>query len=752
MHLLGVLAHQGKKPDIAVQLISSVIKKQPDVAVFHYNLAEALTSLGQNEEALAEYQRAVELDPDYFEAQNNLANALNEKGRHAEAEAAARQAVELAPEDATPLNNLANALRGQRRLEEAIDTYQRAIRLRPDFAEAMDNLASTLCAAGQTDRGIEQFREAIRLKPTLVNAHNNLGATLMRLGRCDEAIQCFKTAIDLKPDHAEANNNMGAALQRLGQIEDSVEFFRKAAKLKPTFAEAHGNLAGSLHELGRKDEALEAVDAVLALRPKSAKDHFLRAMILRELLRPDEGIEALREALRLDPDNASVMPPLGYALLERGDMDEAMAMLLRSIELRPNPQTHSNVLMTMNYHPGFSPADLLKSHQSWAEVHEKPQMEKWRVHENDRDPNRRLRVGYVSPDFRGHVVGFFVGPILQHHDHEQFEVFAYAHLITADWDTWRMRAGIDQWRETEGHTPDEIAEQIREDKIDILIDLAGHTGNNALETFARKAAPVQINMIGFPSTTGLSSMDYRVTDELCDPTGVSDAYNSEALIRIPGLFWSFMPPTGTGDVGPLPALKNGFVTFTSVNNLTKVTPNVQRMWARVLREVPNSRLIIQTHAMSSEHAQEAVKGRFAELGITEDRLDFRKPKPLGEYLNLLNESDMTLDPFPFNGGTTTCHSLWMGAPVITLAGDRHASRMGLSMLTAIGLPELVAHTPDEYVQIAVGLAKDLPRLAAIRAGMRERLKASPLMDGAGYTKKLEAAYREVWHKWCASGK
>ncbi len=750
IHLLGVLATQGGRPDLAVDLISAAIRKKPDVPIFHYNLAEALHALARTDEAIVEYRRAVELAPDYFEAHNNLANALNEAGNYADAEAACRRAIEINSE-AAPWNNLGNALRGLRRGEEALAAYQTAIEKRPDFAEAINNLAMCLCWLNQLEDGVAKFHQAIRLSPASADLHNNLGTALTHLGRFEEAGASFQTAIDIKPDHAEANNNLGATLRSLSRAGDAIRFFEKAIELKPEFAEAHSNLAAALADVGRKEEALKAADAALALKPRSTKDHYQRANILRELFRIDEGIDAIRQALRLDPDNVASLMALGYALLERGDLDDAMSALRRSIELKPDAQTHSNVLMTVNYHPGYSPADLLAAHQSWAELHERPHKAKWRSHANDRSPDRKLRVGYVSPDFRGHSVSYFLEPILEHHDRDLFEVYGYAHLTSPDMHTWRLRARIDQWREIASRKPDDTAELVRADKIDILVELAGHTGNNALSVFARKPAPVQINMIGFPSTTGLTAIDYRVTDSLCDPPGLTEAFNTESLLRIDPVFWCYQPPHDVPDVESLPAMTDGVVTFASVNNFTKVTPDVQRLWARMMLAVPNSRLILQTSALASEHARQTVRNMFAGAGVSPDRLEFRPWSDFHKYVNLLERSDMTLDPFPFNGGTTTCHSLWMGAPVITLAGDRHASRMGLSMMTAIGLPEFIAHTPEEYVQIAVRFANDLPRLAEIRAGMRQRLLASPLLDAAGYTKKLEAAYRQVWHKWCESG-
>ena len=266
----------------------------------------------------------------------------------------------------------------------------------------------------------------------------------------------------------------------------------------------------------------------------------------------------------------------------------------------------------------------MPAHRDWAELHEKPHVASWKPHTNDPSPDRRLRIGYVSPDFRGHSVSYFLGPILENHDHDRFEIFGYAHLAATDMDTWRLRSSIDQWREIVSRQPDQIAEQIREDKIDILVEVAGHTANNAMTTFVRKPAPVQINMIGFPSTTGLSSIDYRITDERCDPTGITDAFNTESLIRMPGVFWCYQPPGNSPEVGPLPALQSGTVTFTSVNNFSKVTPDVQRMWAAILRAVPNSRLIMQTTALAGEHTKKVVTARFAEEGVSADRLDFRR--------------------------------------------------------------------------------------------------------------------------------
>ena len=752
IHLLGVLATQGGKPEVGVSFISRAISRRGEVAVFHYNLADAYVALNRREEAIASYNRALELDPEYVATYSNLSSVLIQTEQFTRAEAICRQGLALMPDNASLIHNLGSALRSQGNLAEARPLFEKAIELQPDFAEAITNLAMCLCTKGQLVEGIEQFRKAVLLRPALADVHNNLGASLLANKQYEEAIRSFQTALELRPEFPEALNNLGSALRSLGKLDQARSFFTKATTVKPEFVEAHANLGATLGDMQRNQDALESIDRAVALRDNSSRLHFLRGVLLRNLFRIDEGIAAIRRSLELDPNASDALTSLGYSLLEQGDMDGAKDALTRSAAATPDAQSHSNVLMTINYHPGYTPADLYTLHRRWSEVHELPLRNAIKPHLNDRDPHRRIRVGYVSPDFRGHSVAYFLGPILEHHDHDRFEVFGYAQVPNFDLDTYRLRSQIDQWRETASKPVDEIERMIRDDQIDILVDLAGHTGANLLPVFARKPAPVQINMIGFPSTTGLTGIDYRITDALCDPPGNSDAHNTEKLIRMPGTFWAYQPPPTDIAVGPLPADDNGYITFTSVNNFTKVTPEVQAMWARLLVAVPGSKLVIQASVMKSEVMQDRVRARFAAAGVEPDRLDFRPWTDMNGYLSLLERSDMTLDPYPFNGGTTTCHSLWMGAPVLTLTGDRHASRMGLSMMTKIGFPEFVAYSPEEYVTIGAKLAADLPRLRQVRLTMRDHLKASPLLDAAGYTRDLEEVYRDVWAKWCATGK
>lgn len=748
IHLLGVLARQGGRPDVAVQLIGRAVERRPDAPIIQFNYADALYFCRRFDEAVTHYRKAVELAPDHYDAHNNLATALIEMRLFGEAAAACRAAIAIDPARPHAYNTLGNALRGDGRIDDALEAYSHALQREPNFVEALNNMGLVLGAAGRPFEAVEKLRAAVRLRPGLEDAHNNLGAVLARCGRLSEAIECFETALRLNPKHADANNNLGSALKTQGRHAQALPCFEKAAEQRPRSVDIHHNLAMTLKDVGRGKDALDAIDVAIDCDPKSATAHFGRGLILRDLNRADDAIESLRKALSISPDRPDIQSALGYALQERGELDEALELLQKSINTFADPQTHSNVLLVMNYHPDITPAKLFEAHRAYARVHEEPCKRSWKPHPNTRDPNRRLRVGYFSPDFRGHAVSFFSWPIFENHDHEQFEVFAYSNHFAADATTLLQRARIDHWRDTIGLTVDQVAQLIRDDCIDILVELAGHTALNGLPVLARKPAPIQMNGIGYPSTTGLSAIDYRITDAICDPPGLAEQYNSERLLRLPDVFWCYQPPESAPAVGRLPADTNGHVTFVSVNNFTKVTPQVLECWARIVSRVPGSRMLMQTQALNSQIVRERVTSIFSRAGVDQSRLDLRTWSPFPEYLQLIQSCDIMLDTFPFNGGTTSCHGLWMGVPIVALAGATHCGRMGMSMLSCIGLPELCAPDESQYVETAVNLAQDRHRLREMRAGMRARLTESPLLQGERYVRRLESAYREVWRAWC----
>jgi predicted O-linked N-acetylglucosamine transferase (SPINDLY family) len=405
------------------------------------------------------------------------------------------------------------------------------------------------------------------------------------------------------------------------------------------------------------------------------------------------------------------------------------------------------LLLTLNYHPAQTADNLYQEARRWAQLYAEPL--RWFIphHVNDRNPDRRLRIGYVSADFHDHASAFFLVPLLTAHDHQNFEIFCYAHVTRPDQRTTQMQALADQWRSTVGLSDEAVAALIQQDQIDILVDLKLHTGNNRLLVFARKPAPVQATWLGYPGSTGLGTIDYRLSDPYLDPPGVDESVYSERTIRLPDCFWCYDPlDTNPPAVGPLPALTNGFITFGCLNNFCKVHDAVLRLWAKVLHAVSSSRLLLLTPVGS---ARSHVLKVLEQEGITPQRIEFVAVQPRRQYLESYQRIDLTLDSFPCNGHTTSLDSMWMGVPFVTLIGPTAMGRAGASILFNVGLPELVARSADEYVRIASELAHDLPRLGGVRSALRQRMEQSPLMDGPRFARNIEAAYRQMWRQWCA---
>jgi len=410
---------------------------------------------------------------------------------------------------------------------------------------------------------------------------------------------------------------------------------------------------------------------------------------------------------------------------------------------------HSNLLLFSNYQPGIGPEELFAEHRRWADDRETVLRGAILPHLNDRDPERKLRIGYVSPDLRQHSVAYFLLPLLEHRDRDQFHVTAYSNSVVTDQVSERIHRCVDSWCSIAGASDEQVAERIRADRIDILVDLAGHTADHRLLVFARKPAPVQITWVGYPGSTGLDAMDYRISDPLADPPGDMSRLSTEQVLLLPQTTWCYVPLSGAPDVAPLPALTAPGVTFGSFNNFGKISPATLDMWAEILRRTPGSRLVLKNVAMRNPAAMTQAREQFADRGITDDQLQLLSPDPsLLEHLTQYNRIDISLDTFPYHGTTTTCEALWMGVPSVTLSGPNHASRPGVSLLSNVGLRDLVATTPREYVDTAVRLAGDLPRLADIRAGLRQRMLESPLMDGISFARDMEACYQQAWRTWC----
>lgn len=461
----------------------------------------------------------------------------------------------------------------------------------------------------------------------------------------------------------------------------------------------------------------------------------------------DRALELINRAISFNQYDPDFYNNCGEAFLATGRVNEAINCYKQAVQLRPAfLKAHSNLLFALSYYPYVKPEAVLAEHRRWSKRQELPLAGAIKPHPNRPDPLRRLKVGYVSPDFRRHAVAYFIEPILANHDHAEFEVFCYDNWPNPDSMTQRFQGYADHWRSIAQLDDDALADLVRKDGIDILVDLSGHTYRHRMLLFARKPAPLQVTYLGYPNTTGLAAMDYRVTDVHADPVGMTDGYYTEKLMRFPDSMWCYCPPDDMPEVNPLPALQNGHVTFGSFNHLAKVTPEAIAVWSRLLRAVPGSRLIMAPVAEGETRLR--VTRAFEENGISGDHLELLGKIPADQYLQLRHRVDIALDSFPCNGGTTTCETLWMGVPVITLSGRTFVSRAGLSLLTNLGLPELIAHTPEEYVSIATRLVNDRERLQALRSSLRQRMAHSPLTDAQRITRNLEQAFRSAWVEWC----
>lgn len=589
------------------------------------------------------------------------------------------------------------------------------------------------------------IRQAIAANGTVGLFYLDLANALTGLGRHEEALAVCQTAARLRPDSAEILSNLGNLLKQVGRVEEAVAAYEAALRLKPDLAEAYNNLGNALKDLGRIGAAVAAYDGALVLKPDAAVVHCNRGTALMDPGRIADAIQSYAAAIRLAPNYADAYYNLGNALKDLGCGEQAIAAYRQAVAHDPGlVKAHGNLQMALHY-AGCDPGVILAEARSFAAqfVAQHPTS-----FENPSLPNRRLRIGYVSPDFRAHSVAFFLEPVLRSHDRQAVELFCYAEIARPDAVTDRLRGLADHWRSTLGRADDEVAAQIRSDGIDILVDLAGHTGSNRLLVFARKPAPVQVSWLGYPGTTGLATIDYRLVDAVTDPPGDADRYATERLLRLAGGFLCYGPPEAPEPVPP-PSASGAPLTFGSFNNPAKLSDATLDAWSALLRQAAGSRLLLKGRPFGDPATQQLFLDRLAQRGISPERVDLVSwVASAADHLKLYDRLDIALDCFPYNGTTTSCEALWMGVPVVTLAGTQHAGRVGASLLRRVGLADLVAENATAYVEIAATLAKDPARLRDLRRSMRPRLEGSPLCDAPGFARELEKAYRTIWSLWC----
>ncbi|MFA7243370.1 MAG: tetratricopeptide repeat protein [Sulfuricellaceae bacterium] len=723
LQLLGLIHHQNGQHALAAELMGKAVAQNPGVAEWQVNLGSVYVALDDWDAAQRHYRAAIRLNPSLAEAYACLGGALLTCNHPVEAAEHLRAALRLNPALAEAELNLGIALHRQGKPTNAATHYRQALQLRPDYAEAHFNLGNAWQDEGEIERAIAAYLQALALRPGYAKAHVNLGNALRRRARIDDAIAHYRSAIEAAPDFPDAYSNLAAALlAKKGGAAEAAIHARRAVALAPHHADGWNNLCAALQAGGDLREA-EA---------------------------------AGRRAVELQPGLAAAHNNLGSALQEQGRVDEAIVHYRQAAVLDPAYHAaHSNLLFALNFMTGQDAGQVYAEHLAWGNqrTEDRGQRTERRLDvaplpsDSSRAP---IRVGYVSPDFRSHAVAWFIEPVLAHHDKAGFDIYCYASVAEPDQVTARLHNLVPHWRDIAAIGDDAAAALIRADRIDILVDLAGHTAGGRLPLFAHKPAPLQMGYLGYLNTTGLAAMDYRISDGVMDRPGLTEAYHCEKLIRLPHSQWCYQPPADSPPVGALPALANGGVTFAGFNNFAKITPTMIALWGRILQALPASRLLAPVK--DTEVARAAFGRIFAPLGIDIGRVEFLTTLGFEDYLRLHQKVDIALDTFPYNGATTTCHALWMGVPTITLSGaNPPMARSGASLLAALGLDEFCASEPGEYLTIAVRLANDLEKLNHLRQNLRAMMLNSPLTDARRFTADLEAAYRRAWREWCAQG-
>jgi protein O-GlcNAc transferase len=697
----AVRAQNAGRLQDAESIYRRVLDADPRCADAWHLLGVVCLQTSRSAMAAEHIARSIELLPTFAAAHNNLGSALMTLGRRAEAVAAFRRAAALDDTNIEAHRNLGFALKETGEPEAARTAFGRVVARAPNDARALAELAKL-----PPSRAPEP---APQPDPDNATACVKIANEFLNRGDVKKAIPLYQRAIDLRPDYAIAHHNLGSAFKALDQLEAAHDAYRKAVKLDPNYADGHCDLGTVLIDLQRY-EAAES---------------------------------EYRRTIELDPNYTNAYAGLAYLLKDRGQFDDAIAAYRQVLRIKPNDsETLGDLLLVTQYRPGVTSAALAGAHREFEEKHASGFRVAWTTRKILRAPGQRLRVGFVSPDFGMHPVGYLLIRGFEHFDRTQLEVACYCDRKKPDEVTTRFQRASDIWHDTRGWSDDRVDAQIRKDGIDILYDLSGHTARNRMLVFARKPAPIQVSWLGYEGTTGVAAIDSILGDPYVIPPEAEPFY-PERVFRFLETYVCYDPPAEAPAVAELPALGRGFVTFGCFNNPAKLNAGVIETWTRILQHTPRSRLVLKYRGLTDNATQSRLRAQFTRAGIGDDRVSFEERSPFAEYLAAYGNIDVALDPFPFSGGVTTCEALWMGVPVLTLPGQTFAGRHSLSYLTAIGLTEWIATDVDDYIARAVAAAGDVPRLAAVRAGLRERMAASPLCDGALFARRFLVLQQEI---------
>ena len=746
------LHRQGGIED-AVRRYREVLEAEPDNAEAQYYLAVAAYQQRKTEDAISHAERALALNPANARAHRLVGQALSRLGKQTQALASLDRAVACAPEMAEAHGSRADVLRALGRPADAIASYDRALGLNPNSLADWCNRGALLDEQGKYAEAISSYDQAIRLQSDFVEAHYNRANALARLERYEDALADYQRALAIRPDYIDALNNRGIVLNKLKRYEEALASFDLALKIQPRGVNALNNRGVALMHLKRLDQALESYQQVLALQPNNAEAWYGRGNVLIESKQFADALVAHDTAMKLRPGFAEAWYGRGFALFSLNRNDDALASYDEAIALKPDfDQALSAKIFCMD----FSAEASIESQQAvrtewWRRVGEPiAVMAAPQSYENQRDPHRRLVIGYVSADFGLHSAAFCIRPVLCNHDKSQVEVVCYSSNDSEDEVTGSFRKAADRWRDISRMSDEQAAGQIRSDRIDILVDLSGHTIGNRLKVFARKPAPVQVTAWGHATGTGLPSIDYLFSDPVMTPKEAR-RYFAEKVYDLPCCITTEPLPREIPRA-QAPALKHGYCTFGVFNRSTKLSEESIRIWARILAELPRARLLLKDGGFDAEDACASMRARFAHHAIAADRLEFIGLTPRADHLATLNRVDICLDPFPQNGGVSTWEALRMGVPVVAKLGNTLPSRLAGAILAAVGMSEWVADDEDGYVKIAVTWARQVERLAELRNWLPAAIANSPAGDVVAYTRAVESAYRSMWRDYCASGR
>lgn len=705
---------------------------------------------GRLEQANSAYQQALSLNPNHPDALHLLGMLAHQVGDHEFAADLINLALHATPNSAVFLCNLGNVLQAQGKHAEAIQSFRKAIAIDANNAVLHFNLACALQTQKQLSAAAACYRQAITLAPQHIESHSNLGHTLQAQGKLDLALESFQRALNIAPDLPEMHFNLGAALSQQGKLDDAIESYRRALTLFPDYAQAHCNLGAALLAQGKLSEAIASYRHAIALIPSMGEAHYNLGIALQAQNELEAAICSYRKTLELQPNFVEGYCNLGNALRAQGHLEAAAEHYQKALSIKPDyANAYSNLLFLRGYHATVPAQNYLAQARGW-ELACIPEQIRQAARKKTfkRAPlgKRRLKIGYVSGDLRKHAVSFFIEQLFAQHDRARVELFAYSNNHARDEVTERLNTLAEHWIPVSALSDEEVCARIEQDGIDVLIDLSAHSAHNRLGVFARRAAPVQASYLYFAST-GLSEMDYWIGDATLAPPEL-DAHFSEQVWRLPRTWLSYK----TIAAAPVPNWHPDTTLWLgSFNNLGKITPATLQLWAQILHALPEARLLLKNKELGDAGNRQRILSELATHDIAAARVDLQPGSAWADYMAEHDRLDIALDPIAAHGGgTSTCDALWMGVPVIHLEGEQVGARFSASLLQAIGRNEWVAHSPAEYVEKTVALARDVTLREQLRNTQREAMAHSPLCDARGLAHALENAYSTMFEHWLST--